>query len=276
VVGKPIENDVRLAPDRDGGAKLHPGHGSKIEGVQWREGRVFIEDSVASPLPLSGRMLQDSFRADMPRLTFGLVHVRGNALAAGPVELLRFGRPRVTRTAVEWPIEGGLAARGPGGSWRIESEGGRLSASVDGYRPLLPRPLYFLAHLPIHIIFTRLYLLRTRGREPAAGPTASSSDRIRAAAIDVAFCAAVTGMVARRPRVRMLLGVVAGYHVACWSISGQTLGGLLMRQMVVATDGSRLTTGQSILRLMALPISWLRGRPDHDEIACTDVIETGY
>lgn len=243
--------------------------------MRWRDGRVFVEDSVADSRPLTGRALREGFLEDLPRLTFGLVHVRGSALAAGPVDLLRFGRPRVTRNAVEWKIEGGLAARAAGGTWRIESSDGRIRASVDGYRPLLPRPLYLVAHLPIHLLFTRMFLLRVRGREPAPGQTASSSDRLRAAAIDVAFCAALTGFVARRPRVRMLAGVLAGYHVACWSMSGQTVGGLLTRQRVVATDGSRPTVGQSIVRLLALPLSWLRGRPDHDEIAWTDVIETG-
>lgn len=243
--------------------------------MEWKDGRVFIEDSVAAPRPLSGRALRDTFLADVPRLTVGLVRVRGNSLRAGPFELLRFGRPRVTRTAVEWPIEGGLGARRAGGTWRIQSSGGRLFASVDDYRPLLPRPLYLVAHLPVHLLFTRLYLLRARGRDPAPGPAASSSDRMRAAAIDAAFCAALTGLLARRPRVRMLLGVMAGYHIACWTMSGQTLGGLVMRQRVVAVDGSRVTAGQALVRLLALPVSFLRGRPDHDEIACTDVITAG-
>jgi RDD family protein len=240
--------------------------------MNWIEGRVSVEDSVASPHAVSGRVLQESFLADIPRLTFRLVHVRGNSLSLGPVELLRFGRPKVTRTAVDWPIEGGLSTRGPGGRWRIQSSAGRLVASIDGYRPLLPRVLYVLAHLPVHHLFTRLYLLRLRGRDPAPGPSATSSSRLQAAAIDIALCAALTGLVARRPRVRMLLGITAGYHLACWSISGRTLGGLVMRQRVVAVDGSRLTPTQAVVRLIALPISWLRGRPDHDEIACTDVI----
>ncbi|HKV86988.1 MAG TPA: RDD family protein [Candidatus Dormibacteraeota bacterium] len=241
--------------------------------MDWKDGRVSLTDSVAAPRPLSGRALRDSFVADVPRLTFGLVRVRGNSLTLGPIDLLRFGRPRVSRTAVEWPIEGGLGARARGGTWRIQSSGDRIVASIDSYRPMLPRFLYAFGQLPVHLLFTRLYLLRTRGREPAPGTTASSSDRMRATAIDVAFCAVLTGLVARKPRVRMMLGVIAGYHVTCWTLSGQTLGGLAMRQRVVATDGSTLTVWQSLLRLLALPVSWLRGRPDHDEIACTDVID---
>jgi hypothetical protein len=240
--------------------------------MKWMEGRVSVEDSVLSHNSVSGRALRAGFLADVPPLTLRLVHVRGNSLMFGPVELLRFGRPKVTRTAVEWPIEGGLFARGPGGRWRIQSSGGRLVASIDGYRPLLPRVLYVSVHLPVHHLFTRLYLLRLRGRDPAAGPSATSSSRLRAAAVDLAFCAALTGLVARRPRVRLLIGVTAGYHLACWTISGRTLGGLVMRQRVVAVDGSRLTPSQALVRLLALPISWIRGRPDHDEMACTDVI----
>ena len=244
--------------------------------MQWIDGMVSLEASVAAPRPLTGRTLMESFLSDVPRLTFGLVRARGNTLAAGPVDLLRFGRPRVTRAAVEWPIAGGLAARSAGGTWTIRSSDSRLTASIEGFRPLLPKALYVAAHLPIHRLFTRLYLLRVRGREPAPGPTARSADRMRAAAIDVAFCAALTGLVARRPRVRMLLGVLAGYHVACWTISGQTLGGLLMKQRVVAVDGSPPTAGQSLVRLLALPVSWMRGRPDHDEIACTDVVDLAH
>jgi hypothetical protein len=240
--------------------------------MKWVEGRVSVEDSVAAPNVVSGRVLRDRFLADIPLLTLRLVHVRGNSLAVGPVEVLRFGRPKVTRTAVDWPIEGGLSARGSGGHWRIESSRGRLVATIDGYRPLLPRVLYLLAHLPVHHLFTRLYLLRLRGREPAPGPSATSSSRWRAAAIDIAFCAALTGVVARRPRVRMLLGITAGYHLACWTISGRTLGGIVMQQRVVAVDGSRLTPTQAVVRLLALPMSWVRGRPDQDEIACTDVV----
>jgi hypothetical protein len=240
--------------------------------MKWLEGRVSVEDSVAAPNAVSGRVLRNSFLADIPVLTLRLVRVRGNSLTFGPLELLRFGRPRVSRAAVEWPIEGGLSARGPGGHWRIHSSGGRVVASIEGYRPLLPRFLYVLAHLPIHHLFTRLYLLRLRGREPAPGPSATSSSRMRAAAIDLAFCATLTGLVARRPRVRLLLGITAGYHLACWSISGRTLGGLVMRQRVVAVDGSNVTPSQALVRLLALPMAWIRGRPDHDEIACTDVI----
>lgn len=230
---------------------------------------------MSTPHAVTGRTLHDSFLAEVPRLTCGLVRVRGRALTLGPIQLLRFGKPRVRRSSVEWPIEGGLSARAAGGRWRIQSSAGGVTASIEGYRPMLPRALYVVAQLPVHQLFTRLYLLRVRGREPSPGPTATSADRMRAAAIDIGFCAVLTGVVARRPRARMMVGMLVGYHLACWSTSGQTLGGLVVKQRVVSSDGGRLAPTQAVLRLLALPVSWVRGRPDHDEIACTDVITVG-
>jgi hypothetical protein len=237
------------------------------------EGIVAIQDSVAFSGPVTGIALRDGFLQDIARITLGLVGVRGNALVLGPLELLRFGQPVVRRSAVEWPIDGGLLAAGPGGSLRIEAARGRLAASVDGYRPSLPRPLYALTQLPLHHLLTRVHLLRVRGREPAAGAAAASQDRLLAAAIDVGLCAGLAALTGRRPRLRLLLGITAAYHVACWSISGRTLGGLVMGQRVVAIDGSPPSIGQSVIRLLTLPASWVRKRPDHDQIALTDVVK---
>lgn len=225
------------------------------------------------PRAASGRLLQHSFFADMPAVTLGLVRAQGSSLCFGPIELLRFGRARVTRTRVEWPIEGGLAARRAGGIFAIESAGGRMTTSVDGYRPLLPRAIYLVTQLPIHHLVTRLHLLRVRGREPAPGVRADPASRFQAAAIDVALCVTLARLSERRPSWRFLLGVAASYHVACWSISGRTLGGLVMRQRVVAADGSRPSVGQAILRLLALPLAALRRRPEHDAVAGTDVVD---
>jgi hypothetical protein len=216
-------------------------------------------------------MLHDAFLHDIQVLTFGLVRVRGLSLYVGPLELLRFGPAKVTSQSAEWPIEGGFIARGPGGRLRIEAAPGRLLAFVDGYRPLLPLPLYAITQLPIHHLFTRLLLLRVRGREPAPGVAATSQARLSAAAVDLAFCATLAGLAGRR-KVSVLLGVAAVYHVACWSISGRTLGGMVMRQRVVAVDGSPPSIEQSVVRLLALPFAWVRRRPVHDEIAGTEVV----
>jgi hypothetical protein len=210
----------------------------------------------------------------MPALTLGLVRARGDTLWLGPIELFRFGGPTVTDSAVEWPIDGGLMVGSPGGRWRISRSGGRVVASLEGYRPLLPRPIYQCTQLPIHHLMTRLYLLHIRGREHMPGVPAKTLERRKAAAVDVAFCLTLARLFGRRRRARLLLGIAAGYHVACWSISGQTLGGLVMRQRVVAVDGSRLTPMQSLARLAALPVSWVLRRPVHDEYAGTEVISS--
>jgi hypothetical protein len=242
--------------------------------VAWMtQGIITVEDSVAFSGPVTGIALRDGFLQDISRLTFGLVGVRGSALVVGPIELLRFGQPEVRRSAVEWPIDGGLLAAGPAGRLRIEAAGGRLSATVDGYRPSLPMPLYTLTQLPIHHLLTRIHLLRVRGREPSVGAAAESQDRMVAAAIDLGLCAGLAAITGRRPRLGLLLGITAAYHVACWSISGRTLGGLVVGQRVVSVDGSRPSLGQSVIRLLTLPAAWVRNRPDHDEIALTDVVK---
>jgi hypothetical protein len=239
--------------------------------MRWQDGRVSTEDSVAMPTAITGKTLRDSYWTDIRRLTFGLVQTRDNSLFLGPVELMRFGLPAVTRTGVTWPIRSGLLVRRPGGRLRFETRSGRLVASVEDYEPALPRALYVLTQLRVHQLWTRLHLLRLRGRLPAPGVPADPSRRLAAGAIDAALCLTLAAVVARRRRVVVLLGIAAGYHVACWTTSGRTLGGALMSQRVVAVDGSRPTAGQAILRLMALPLGALR-RNLPDEISGTDVV----
>jgi RDD family len=239
--------------------------------VTWNADRVSTGDSVAVAGKLSGEALRDAYVDTLSSLTLSLVRLRENAIVFGPLTLLRFGEPTITNDAVEWPIEGGLLAREPGGRWRLHASGHRVEASLAGYRPRLPRAVYMLTHLRIHQLFTRLYLLRLHGREPAPGVPATAEDRWRAAAVDVAFCLTIARMTGRR-RIRRTLAIAAAYHVACWSIAGRTLGGLVMRQRVVAVDGSCLTPAQSLLRLALLPLSWITRRPIHDEIAQTEVI----
>lgn len=240
--------------------------------MRWSEGRVELEDSVAIGHAISGEALRDGFLPDIAALTLGLVRTRGNSMYLGPFEVHRFGQPVVARNGVEWPIEGGLLARAPGGRLRIETTGGRLVASVEGYQPRLPLPIYALTQLPIHHLVTRLHLLRVRGRQPASGMPAEPAKRIAAAAIDVALCAALAATSPRGRRLRALVGITACYHVACWSLSGRTLGGVIMGQRVVAVDGTRPSAGQAVVRLAALPVSALRLRAIHDEVAGTDVV----
>ena len=240
--------------------------------VHIHDGRVSTRDGVASSQKPTGRELRDRYLHEIQDVTLGLVRARGNSLYLGPVEMLRFGSPTVGAAAVEWPIEGGITARAPGGTFRIEFADGRVTASVDGYRPRLPLPVYAVSQLPIHHLLTRLYLLRVRGREPAPGKPAAPRDRRMAAAVDVAFCLTLAGIAGKRRRLPVLLGIAAVYHVACWSTSGRTLGGLVVGQRVVAVDGSRPTLMQSAYRLLALPLAWVARRPIHDELAATEVI----
>lgn len=231
-----------------------------------------VEDSVATQVPIDGRTLLEGFVDGIRALTFGLIGMRDDSLYLGPVALLRFGHPDLTTSAVDWQIEGGLLTRRAGGQFRIEARGGRLVASVKGYRPRLPLPLYAVTQLPLHHALTRLHLLRVRGREPGPGVPASAGDRRQAAAIDIAFCAALAALSGRRGRLRILLGVAVAYHLTCWTAGGRTLGGSVMRQRVVAVDGSALSFGQAVVRLFALPLAWARNHPVHDELAGTEVV----
>lgn len=221
---------------------------------------------------MTGKELGQRYAADLPDLTLGLARLNGNTVRVGPIDLVRFGRPKVLRNRVEWPIESGAAAGGPGGTFSIKSGGGRLAATVESYRPSLPIAVYMFTQLPIHHLFMRLHLLRVRGREPLPGVPADPTRRRRAAVIDGVACVALTLLFTRRNRLKALVGVTLGYHVACWSLSGRTLGGLIENQRVVAIDGSRPSAGQSLVRFLALPWSWVQKRPVHDEVACTEVL----
>jgi RDD family len=238
--------------------------------VTWDAGAITTSDSVEVGHPVSGAQLRDAYRDTISALTLGLVRLDGDAVRIGPLELLKFGEPRVDTGSVEWPIVGGLLARG-GGRWRIESRDGTVSATAIGHRPILPRPLYDLTHLQVHLLATRLYLLRLRGAQESERLQPPREDRLRAAAVDVAFCLTVTRLTGRRSARRLLL-VSAAYHVTCWSLFGRTLGGLVMRERVVALDGSRPTATQSMFRFVLLPLSWFGRRPVHDEMAGTVVI----
>ena len=64
--------------------------------MRWTDGRVAVEESVAMPNHVTGSALRDTFWADIPALTLGLVSARDNSLRLGPLELIRFGRASVT------------------------------------------------------------------------------------------------------------------------------------------------------------------------------------
>jgi RDD family len=240
--------------------------------VTWSGDAITTSDSVEVTRPLSGAQLRDAYIDSVQDLTLGLVRFRNNALRIGPIELLRFGSERVGRDFVEWPIEGGMLAK-PGGVWRIESNDGTVKATATGHRPAIPRPLYDVSHFQVHQLATRLYLLRLRENDPLPGVEAPREDRLRAAAVDVAFCLTLARLGGGRRRPRRTLVVAAAYHVVCWSLLGRTLGGVVLRERVVSIDGSRPTPAQSLLRFTLLPLSWITRRAVHDEVALTTVIK---
>jgi hypothetical protein len=208
----------------------------------------------------------------MALLMRGFVRQRGSSMVLGPLEIIRFGPAKTTRSSVDFPIEGGLLVGDRGGRLRIEAVKGRLTASVQGYRPRLPRPLYLVTQLPFHHLVLRLHLLRVRGRLPSPGVPVAPTRRFAAAAIDIGLFALVAVLAGRRRRLGALAAIAAGYHVACWTISGRTVGGVVARQRVVSVDGSRVSAGQALVRLLALPLAALRMRAVHDEIAGTEVV----
>jgi len=118
----------------------------------------------------------------------------------------------------------------------------------------------------------RLHLLRVRGRVPSPGVPAAPTRRVAAGAIDAGLCAAVALTAGKGRRLAAFAGIAIAYHVACWSSSGRTIGGVIAGQRVVSVDGSRVSIGQALVRLVALPVAALRLRAVHDEIAGTEVV----
>jgi len=234
---------------------------------------VTVEDSVSAPRPVSGEWLRDHFFSGISAATLGLVQPRFETLWLGPLRLLVFGEPVEAPNEVSWPIEGGLLAAAPGGYFTIRGDGGRLTARITGYRPSLPPRLYDLTQLKVHHALVRQQLLRIRGRGPAAGVPADPIRRGLAASIDIGLCAAVALAVARRRPFVAMLGITAGYHLTSWATSGRTVGGFVMRQRLVAVDGSKPSWFQAALRMLALPLAAVKLRAIHDELAATDVIE---
>jgi hypothetical protein len=228
---------------------------------------VEVVDSVRTPVPPPPERLRDGYFEVIERLLAGLVRWTGDAFRFGPLSLIEFGRPARTAGGWSFPVTGGLLAAGPGGSLDLETRDGVTSASVHGYRPSLPRPLYRLTQLPFHHLQSRLALLSVRGRLPAPAPPATPTGRLAAGAIDALIC---LGLARGRPVRAAVIGAV--YLLAGWSLVGLTPGGLLLHQRVVAVDGSPVTLGQALVRLVLLPASLLRLRAVHDEVAGTEVV----
>jgi hypothetical protein len=219
--------------------------------------------------------MRDSFFDTLAGLTFGLVRGQRWRVRAGPLTLHEFGEPSPIRGGWCWPIRGGLLTSRAGGYLSFQWRSGHLLSIVDGYWPSLPRPLYNATQLLLHHLITRLFLLQLRGRVPPPGIPGGPAQRLAAATLDLALCSALTLALPRRRRPLAWLAVVAGYHVAAWSIAGQTLGGKALGLRVVAIDGGRVTPVQAVLRLLGLPVALARFRAVHDQLALTEVVEAG-
>ncbi len=207
---------------------------------------VDLTDTVGAPETVPTERLRDRFLSLTARYTLGIVRAANWCLRLGPVPILEFGEPRSASDGVTWPIAGGLLAAEPGGELALSWRESRLSSSVRGYRPRLPRPLYDLTQRPFHHEITRLVLLQLRGRDPLPGPTPDRRSRLLACAFDVALCAAVAGR-----RRQALPTVYAAYHLAAWSLAGRTVGGALFGLRLKSVDGTRVTPGQALVRLVA-------------------------
>lgn len=217
---------------------------------------VDLTESVDSPIAPPARLLESAFLPLTSAVTLGLVRARADAFLLGPVELLRFGPPEEVEDGVRWPIVGGALVAGPGGHVGFTWRDGRLTGWLRGYRPSLPGLLYTLSQRQVHHLVTRLFLLQVRGRDPLPGPGATMRARVIATGVDLALCLALG-----RLRLRPAVAVAAAYHVVCWSAFGQTLGGRLMGIRVLAVDGSRVSPGQALARVLG------------DEFAGTVVVE---
>ena len=229
---------------------------------------VNVEDSVRTPVAPSPERLRDFYFGATERLTLGILKYRDRSFRFGSLELVRFGAPTPTADGWSFPIRGGALVAEPGGELRIGTRDGVTEVAVRGYRQALPLPLYRVTQLLFHHFQTRLVLLRLRGRVPAEAPPATPAARLAAGAVDALLCLALA-----RGRFRRALPLGAAYLVVGWSgFGGLTLGGLLLRQRIVAVDGSAVTPGQALLRLAMLPVALYRLRAVHDEVAGTDVV----
>lgn len=226
---------------------------------------VASDDRVQSAAPPNAARIRNHFTRDISRLTLGIVQGRTDGFYIGPAPLITLGPPESANgTGVRWPITGGLLTRRPGGEVGFEWEDGRLRGYVTGYAPSLPRWLYGVTQRLVHREITRLYLLRTRGRDPLPSPPPPANRRLAAVAIDLGLCWFVA-----QGRLRRFAGVAAGYHIAAWTLAGRTLGGALLDQRLISVDGSPVTIGQALARLLLVPV----GRARQDEVAGTAVID---
>jgi RDD family len=238
-----------------------------------RPGPIHTEDRVASPIEPESDRLRDSFFKAIRALTMGLVHGEPWRISLGPLTSHEFGEPESTPDGWSWRIGRGLLGARAGGTLSYEWRDGQLTATVDGYWPALPRPIYRATQLPLHHLVTRLFLLQLRGRVPPPGIPGGPAQRLAAAALDLVVCGGASLLFPRGRRLMAFPIVAVGYHLAAWSLTGETLGGRLLRLRVVSIDGGPVSPAQALVRLLALPASLARFEAVHDRLALTEVVE---
>ena len=134
------------------------------------EERAYAPLAMVDASRADGRRLAAAYWDEVERTTAGLVRVRetpeGLALRAFGAPLLKFGLPRIDavgdRVTCEYPIDGGLLARRPGGSIAFAQCGNVLTSTISGFHPrlgLLPG-LYSHVQARIHAAVSRRYFAR--------------------------------------------------------------------------------------------------------------------
>lgn len=235
--------------------------------------RVSVKDAVAAPLPADQERLREGFFREVTRLTAGLVRGEHRRLRLGPLTLFAFAEPRPVPGGWSYPITGGLMVGRAGGSLAFSWLDGRLRQTLDAYQPRLPWALYRRTQLPAHHAVSRLLLLHLRGRVPGPGVPAGAMQRLAAAAVDLALCAALASAVPKR-RLLVFAPLAAAYHLGFWAAGG-TPGARLLGQRLVSIDSSPVSPAQALVRLICLPLGLRHLRALHDEVAGTEVIEAG-
>lgn len=226
-----------------------------------------MEDEVGCPAPIPTARIEQGFTRAVAGLTLGLFTGRPDGFYLGPLPLVRLGPPEPDGPdGVRWPVTGGLLSARPGGWVGVGWSDGRLRGYVTGWTPALPRPLYRALQRPVHHELTRLYLLGLRGRDPLPGPSAPRGRRRLATAVDLGLCLLVS-----RARPVRFAGAALAYHAVAWGLWGQTLGGALVGQRLVAVDGSPVSPGQALVRVLNFAL----GSRRQDDAAATAVVSTG-
>jgi hypothetical protein len=229
---------------------------------------VELVDRVGGPVPDDLEARRDDYWAFLERLHLGLIRFRQGTIYGLGLPLIQVGRPWFQDRAWRWRVEGGLLAARPGGELGFGAEDGHLVGFLRGYHPALPEPLYDLTQRPVHRFLTRLFLLHLRGRRLPPGVPAEPGARLAAGALDLALVWAGTRLLPRRLRAAAALAYVAGG----WALAGRTLGARALGLRLVSIDGSPVSPGQALLRLVAAPAALVARRAVHDELAGTEVV----